>query len=290
MSSMTLSSGMTIDGNTMQVNNGVILTSSTSPISRPIADVDYAALSSDQVIAYTSLTAARTVTLTPCGNPINLKFWQIKDKSGNCSVSKPINLASTSGTFDGLTSTAVSTPCGSKTFYDDGTNFFMCGMFMPSVNASGSIQKADGNGGFLNAVSGTDYVAPSGIGRATSALSLSLVGIGATGTQISATKDSSVSITANCSATVSALVGGATSTSTITLKKCATNSITESDWVGPLFSSGVTLTAALTVNSSQPLSGQLNLDIPAGWFAKAVASGAGTHSETLGYQEKTIYG
>lgn len=32
--------------------------------------------------------------------------------------------------------------------------------FLPSVNGSSGIQKADGNGGFKNAVSGVDYVSP----------------------------------------------------------------------------------------------------------------------------------
>lgn len=264
------------------------MASSTAPVPKIIADADYSAISSDQVIAYSSLTAARTVTLTPCGSPFNLKFWQVKDNCGNCSVAKPINLASTSGTFDGLVSTSISSARGSKTFYDDGANFFMCGMFLPSVNASEAIQKADGSGGFLNAVPGVDYATPGSVARTTSSLSLSLVGTGATGTQISAAKDSLINVTVSTSTT--STIGGP-ATSVVALKICATNSSTEGNWTTvATFESDQTITLAVVLQSIQLVKGQLSASIPAGWFVKLVNSGTGSHTEAFVSGQQTLYG
>lgn len=89
-----------------------------------VANVNYSALASDQIIAYTSLTASRTVTFTPRGTPTNVKLWCVKDEAGNAGTFA-IVIASTSGTFDGLATTSINTNSGSKTFYDNGTNFFM---------------------------------------------------------------------------------------------------------------------------------------------------------------------
>lgn len=160
-------SGMTIDNQSLIVSAGNSLQASDSIVTN-VADANYSTNCNNHVINYTSLTAPRTTTLTPCGTSSALYKWRIKDKACNASVVNPINLASTSGTFDGLTSTAISSVCGSKSFYDDGTNFFMMGEFLPSVNASSSIQKADGNGGFINAAAGTDYVSPAGLASALS--------------------------------------------------------------------------------------------------------------------------
>lgn len=124
--------------------------------------------------------------------------------------------------------------------------------------------------------------------RTTSTQSLSLVGAGATGTQISGTKDSTVRFTVQTSAT--ATIAGA-ATSTVTLKKCATNSATEGDWT--TVSASETSQAYSLAVALQGVTGgkaQLITDLPAGWFVKLVNSGSGTHSETFLFGEKTIYG
>lgn len=274
---------------TEQIITGPVFSGKFTMCVTPIIDADYGSVSTDQVIIYTSLTASRTVTLTPLGNSQNYKYWQIKDNSGNCSSTKAINLTSTSGTFDGLVSTAISSPGGSKTFYDDGTNFFMVGAFLPSVNLSTKIQKADGNGGLLDAVSGTDYAAPgSAATRTVSALSLSLVGTGATGTQISSTKDSTVRCTISTSTT--STIGGP-STSVVVMKICSTNNATEGSWTTvATFESDQTITLAVALQSIQIVKGQLSTDVPAGWFVKLVNSGTGTHTETFVSGQQTIYG
>lgn len=124
--------------------------------------------------------------------------------------------------------------------------------------------------------------------RTTSSLSLSLVGTGATGTQISATKDSSIKCNVSTSTTSTI---GAASTSLISLKKCATNNATEGSWTtATILENDQTLTLAVALQSVQAIKGQLNADIPAGWYAKLVNSGTGTHSEAFISAEQTIYG
>jgi hypothetical protein len=124
--------------------------------------------------------------------------------------------------------------------------------------------------------------------RNTSTQSLSLVGTGATGTQISATKDSTVRFTVSTSTT--STIGGPAS-SVVTLKKCATNSATEGDWTSVgVVQSDQTITLAIALQSVQVVRGQMSTDLPAGWFVKLVNSGSGTHSESFISGEKTIYG
>lgn len=124
--------------------------------------------------------------------------------------------------------------------------------------------------------------------RTTSALTLAVVGTGATGTQISATKDSTVRATYSTSTT--STIGGP-STSVVTLKICATNNATEGAWttVGVL-ESDQTITLAVALQSIQIVKGQLGTDVPAGWYVKAVNSGSGTHSEVFVAGQQTIYG
>lgn len=124
--------------------------------------------------------------------------------------------------------------------------------------------------------------------RTTSSISPSLVGTGATGTQISSTKDSSVS--ANVSTSATATIGGA-STSAVALKICATNNATEGSWTTiAILENDQTITLAVALQSVQVLKGQLCADVPAGWYYKLVNSGTGTHTETAISGQQTIYG
>lgn len=124
--------------------------------------------------------------------------------------------------------------------------------------------------------------------RTTSSLTLSLVGTGATGTQISATKDSTVRCSISTSTT--STIGGP-STSLVSIKTCSTNSSTEGNW-GTIatFESDQTITLAIALQSIQVVKGQLCADVPAAWYVKLVNSGTGTHAEVWVSGQQTIYG
>lgn len=126
------------------------------------------------------------------------------------------------------------------------------------------------------------------VARTTSTLSLSLVGTGATGTQISATNNSSISCCASTSTT--STIGGP-STSAVVLKICSTNNVTEGSWTTvATLENDQTITLAIALNSIQVLKGQLCADVPTGWFVKLVNNGSGTHSEAFLSGQQTVYG
>lgn len=124
--------------------------------------------------------------------------------------------------------------------------------------------------------------------RTTSTQTLSLVGTGATGTQISATKQCTVRFSVSTSTT--STIGGP-ATSIVTLKKCATNDATEANWTTvATIESDQTITLAVALQSVQVVKGQMSCDLDAGWYVKLVSSGTGTHAESFLSGEKTIYG
>lgn len=90
-----------------------------------VADANTAS-SSTVYIAYTSITAARTVT-TPCslGATNKVQVYIVKDQSGNASGTNTITLQPSSGTIDGAASKVlVNSAFGSARFYSNGTNCF----------------------------------------------------------------------------------------------------------------------------------------------------------------------
>lgn len=124
--------------------------------------------------------------------------------------------------------------------------------------------------------------------RTTSSFSLSLVGTGATGTLVSSTKDSTVHL--NVSDSTTSTIGGA-SVSNVAIKTCATNDSTEGNWTTVAdIDNEQTITLAIALQSIQVVKGAVTVDIPAGYYIKAVNTGSGTHSETYIRGQKTIYG
>lgn len=134
-------------------------------------------------------------------------------------------------------------------------------------------------------------------GRATSASSETftpasftptLVGSGATGTQISATSNAFVSATFSTSVTVTL---GGSPVSRVIGKICATNSATETDWLefGRTSTSQPT-TLTVTVGGVYTQEGQLTHPLPKAWYIKYVNSGSGTHTEAPVSGVQTIYG
>lgn len=137
-----------------------------------------------------------------------------------------------------------------------------------------------------------DYIKnkPSTVARVISPLALTLTGAGATGIQVSATKEADVLVWVTTQTTVQ--IGAvASSNSLVTLKKCATNSAVESDWIacdagGDLETIGL----AIALSEIRTRNDTLTTRLPAGWFIKAVPTGVGTHVENIVYAEKIIYG
>lgn len=152
----------------------------------------------------------------------------------------------------------------------------------------------------LSAQVQSDWTASSGLGvilnkptipsvaRTTSSDTQSLVGTGATGAQISTTKDSTVRYNVSTSTTTTI---GNTSTSLVALKICSTNNSTEASWTTvATLENDQTITLAIALQSVQTVKGQLTADVPAGWYVKLVNTGTGTHSESFISGQKTIYG
>lgn len=124
--------------------------------------------------------------------------------------------------------------------------------------------------------------------RTTSSLTLSVVGTGATGTQIHATKDSTIHVNLSNSNTSS--IGGP-SVSDLIVKMCATNSATESDWITQADADNEqTVTLALALQSVQVIHEMITVDVPGGYYIKIESSGSGTHTEAILRGQKTIYG
>ena len=92
---------------------------------KAVADADYTVLNTDYLIAFTSLTITRTLTLpTPDGK---IRVFEIKDESGNSAaypiVINPLGLV----TIDGVLSIQITVPYGSLEIYSDGANYFTKG-------------------------------------------------------------------------------------------------------------------------------------------------------------------
>lgn len=85
-----------------------------------VNDTNYTATAKDTIIAYTALSAARTVTL-PAPSTVP-RGWQciVKDESGSCSASNTITLT---GTIDGTTNLTLNTAYVSAVVYNNGTSW-----------------------------------------------------------------------------------------------------------------------------------------------------------------------
>lgn len=127
-----------------------------------------------------------------------------------------------------------------------------------------------------------------GLNTAITTITPSLVGSGATGTQVSATKRATIRLGLNESVTSS--IGGA-ATAVINIKICATNSATEGSWTTLFtFEEDQTVTLAIALQSIQVMKGVVDFDLPAGYYWKAESSGSGTNSEGILTGQQTIYG
>jgi len=85
-----------------------------------VADTNYTGLVSDYIIAYTSLTAGRTVTL-PLG--VAGQAWVVKDEAGGATANN-ITVQMASGNIDGAANKVINANYGVLRIYSDGTNAF----------------------------------------------------------------------------------------------------------------------------------------------------------------------
>lgn len=99
------------------LNSAVIVRRTT------VADIAYTILTTDFVVAYTSLTTARTTTL-PTAVGVTGQMYVIKDEAGTA-LTNNITIATTaSQTIDGSSTKVIITAYGSVTLYSNGANWF----------------------------------------------------------------------------------------------------------------------------------------------------------------------
>lgn len=110
--------GMLLD-NKLQINGGLVRGRTA------VANTAYTVLASDGLVAYTSLSAARVVTLPAQGStvPAGQEFI-IKDESGSCSGTNTITITPPAGTIDGAANVVLNTAYAKVTLYTNGTNWF----------------------------------------------------------------------------------------------------------------------------------------------------------------------
>jgi Major tropism determinant N-terminal domain len=117
------------DGSTW--NQGIIIDKATGAVTlgngrTAVADAAYTALITDRTIAYTSISAARAVTLPaaadfPAGTPLT-----VLDESGSCSAANTITVQRAgSDTINGAASAAISAPYGYLRLCSNGSNLWV---------------------------------------------------------------------------------------------------------------------------------------------------------------------
>jgi len=91
-----------------------------------VADANYTTATTDTVVAYTSITAARTVTFTVSAGTASVPFYlAITDESGSASATNTITIAGSSGNVDGVASKVVVNGSHGWWYgYSNGTNIF----------------------------------------------------------------------------------------------------------------------------------------------------------------------
>ena len=89
-------------------------------VRRAVADTNYTVVASDTIIALTSLTASRTITLPSPSTNVG-RILVVKDESGNCSGGVTITIA---GTIDGAANLVLTTAYASTRLYAGSTGWY----------------------------------------------------------------------------------------------------------------------------------------------------------------------
>ncbi len=120
-----------------------------------VADAAYSALVTDRIIAYTTLTAARAVTLPAASAYPTGARLVVVDESGNCSATKTLTLnRASSDTINGAASAAISTAYGYLAVESNGSNAWTI-LDQPGSGSSAGTQSANTVFAAPNGSSGT---------------------------------------------------------------------------------------------------------------------------------------
>lgn len=87
-----------------------------------VADTAYSALSTDVIIAYSTLTAGRQITLL-AASAVSGQIFIIKDEAG-AAATYTITIATVSGNIDGAATKTITSNYGVVRVYSNGTNYF----------------------------------------------------------------------------------------------------------------------------------------------------------------------
>lgn len=88
-----------------------------------VADTNYTVLITDQIVAVTSLSAPRTITLPSAATVGAGAVFTVKDESGNAATHN-ITVSHATQTIDGAASKTISVNYGLLNLYSNGTNWF----------------------------------------------------------------------------------------------------------------------------------------------------------------------
>lgn len=109
---------LTADSSSYHKHTGGLIRGRTT-----VADVNYTVLQYDYLIAYTTLTAGRTVTL-PAPSATNTgQVFVVKDEVGTAGANN-ITVQGAAGNIDGAATSVINTNYGFRKFYNNGTNYF----------------------------------------------------------------------------------------------------------------------------------------------------------------------
>jgi hypothetical protein len=89
-----------------------------------VADAPYTVLTTDAVVAYTSLTAGRAVTLPAASSVATGQKVVVKDEAGTAGANNLTVSVSGGGTIDGAASKVINSNYGVLRFYSNGTQWF----------------------------------------------------------------------------------------------------------------------------------------------------------------------
>lgn len=121
------STGTSTVSGSLIVAGGTQLQGNFRPVRRTVADINATvSASADYLIAYTSISAARVVSVACTGGSATQpQLIEVKDESGSASGTNTITVTPSAGTIDGAASlVCVNSARGSCRFYTQGTNCF----------------------------------------------------------------------------------------------------------------------------------------------------------------------